>query len=94
MSLASKRSSERLTLDLGLAATTGADNAVYLSNTVIAELKQPKPSYNSPFMTLARRYSLRQTSFSKYAVSCCYLYPHLKQNRFKPVLTAVDRLES
>ena len=95
ISLVSKVDEERLTLDIKLQfAHPQYGKTEGLNRTVIAELKQPKYSYTSPFIELVRKHHLKEISFSKYCMGCCYLQPGLKQNRFKPTLLATERLES
>mgnify|MGYP001555163667 FL=1 len=95
VSLVSVDGKERLTLDFDLKYKSPFcdKNAVNLENLCIAELKQPGKSHFSVFENLMRRLSIQPTSFSKYCIGCCSLYPdHLKQNRFKPVLNIIKKL--
>ena len=93
ISLASKQNEERLTLDFDLHfGLPQGKKSIQLRNVVIAELKQPRRSYHSPFATQIRKSSALQTSFSKYCVGCCYLYLELKHNHFKPLLQRLAKL--
>ena len=92
ISLVSKTDDERLTLDLGLQfGLPDKNHTVHLENLVVAELKQPRRSSQNPFTARIRGRALK-ASFSKYCVGCCYLYPELKTNYFKPLLHQLDKL--
>ena len=91
ITLVSKRSPERLTLDLNLRfAWGGAYEA--LPGIAIAEVKQEQASQPSEFVQQMRRLGIRPTSFSKYCVGICMLYDGVKTNNFKSRLRLVNKL--
>jgi hypothetical protein len=91
MTLVSKCSIERITIDLGLRFSwNGAD--VSLAGIAIAEVKQDGFSMDSAFVQQMRALGVRPTGFSKYCIGVSMLYPEVKHNRFKPQLNQIDRL--
>lgn len=95
ISLLNNDGMERLTIDFDLEFSSPFEDGknVRLGNLCIAELKQPYQGYRSPFGRMMRQLSVQPTSFSKYCIGCCSLYPeYLKRNRFKPVLRIIKNL--
>lgn len=81
---------ERLTLDLGVTLSRGAE-VVSLAGVVIAEVKQPWRA-PSPFLEVMRRLNERPTSFSKYCLSVICLYEEAKSNRYRPLYSRLQRI--
>ena len=80
--LVGRELSERVTLDFGLRLALG-DAEVLLPGLVIAEVKQPKFTTDSPFVRGLRALHIEPRSFSKYCMGLVLLEPHLKSNTFK-----------
>ena len=105
LTLANRESVERLTIDVGLGVQRSAEKGAVLpgerngtratslfGNIVIAEVKQPKRSLDSPFMQQIRQLGLRPSGFSKYCMGAAALYPRVRQNRFKPRFRMLEKL--
>jgi hypothetical protein len=91
ITLVSKHSVERLTVDVGLRFLWNGV-CVSLPGLVIAEVKQDGFSVDSEFIRQMRALGMRATSFSKYCIGVSMLYPEVKHNRFKPQLRQIDKL--
>jgi hypothetical protein len=82
MTLVSKHSVERLTLDIGLNFHTKSMQSALLG-VAVAEVKQQAFSLRSEFVGQMRALGVRSMSFSKYCIGVSQLYSHVKQNHFK-----------
>ena len=91
ITLVSKEQQERLTVDVGLRFGWGEAQGD-LCGIAIAEVKQPKFSYESRFLQELRRYGIFRTGFSKYCAGMAHVYPQLKTNRFKRRDMLIDQL--
>ncbi|NVN95677.1 MAG: polyphosphate polymerase domain-containing protein [Bacteroidetes bacterium] len=90
ITLVNKTQTERLTLDLNLHFKN--DNATkYMSNIVIAELKQEKRC-KSAFTEIIKSYAIKELSISKYCLGVINLYQNVKQNNFKPKLLTLKKI--
>lgn len=91
ISLVSKHSLERLTIDVDLhfGCETGERT---LPGLVIAELKQPKFSAQSHIAQQMRQLQIAPAGFSKYCIGIALLHPAIKRNRFKELFMRLDRL--
>lgn len=95
LTLVNEQNQERVTLDFNLRYKKDEHDSsqVKLDNICIAELKQGDKNIRSEFSTLMRKHCFQPTSFSKYCIGCCLLYPEsLKNNLFKPILREIDRI--
>lgn len=92
ITLVSRHSTERLTIDLGLEFIRGNERQ-HLGHLVIAEVKQEKAG--SSFFTEAMK-TLRITegSVSKYCMAVAYTCPGIKKNAFKEKLLSIQKLSS
>ncbi|TWT88822.1 VTC domain protein [Pseudobythopirellula maris] len=91
LTLAHRQRAERVTLDWDLAfEQEGAVRRV--PRVVIVEIKQDANDRSSPARAELRRLGLRPLRVSKYCLGTALLKPHLKQNRFKPKLRAIERI--
>jgi len=91
VTLASVSRRERVTVDYGM--HTGRDGDwVALPGVVVAEVKQPRFSYDSDFLREMRHLGVRPGGFSKYCTGISLLYPEVKHNNFKPRLLQLDHL--
>ena len=92
IALANESAGERLTLDFNLTfSSIDSVNQVELPNFFIAELKQSKLDFQSPFALEMTRLGIRPQKFSKYCIGTSLLNPALKSNRFKTVLMAAQK---
>ena len=96
IALASEERGERLTIDLNLSNQSLSEqpNQQLRTDFAIVELKQARADRNSPFVSLARKFGLRPSSFSKYCMGMTFTQNNndLKTNRFKPILRRLKRL--
>ena len=91
ITLVNRMDAERLTLDLNLRFFSPSGN-FSIPGIVVAEIKQPHFSLQSPFVTEMRNAGYRPTRFSKYCIGVALAYPHLKRNAFKPLLINLEKL--
>ncbi|QRN82766.1 polyphosphate polymerase domain-containing protein [Chloroflexota bacterium] len=91
ISLVNRLGIERLTLDLNLRFFSPS-GTFSIPGIVIAEIKQPHFSLQSPFVAEMRQAGYHPTQFSKYCIGVALAYPHLKRNAFKPLLLNLERL--
>lgn len=90
ITLASKHSKERLTLDIGLQFKNNILEKNF-PDLVIAEVKQEKFS-PSPFIALMKKEKVRKGAFSKYCFGVVFLYNEVKKNNFKPKLLYLKKI--
>ncbi len=92
IALANELCGERLTLDMNLTfqSMTGS-KSVYFPQFFIAELKQNKHDLSSPFAMEMSKMGIRPNKFSKYCMGCALVNPKLKRNRFKPLITMINK---
>jgi len=91
VTLASKKSRERVTLDIGI-QFEWQSGEVRIPGIVVGELKQERFDRTSAFFRHMRSIGSRPTGFSKYCVGAALLYPQLKRNRARPKLRMLARL--
>jgi hypothetical protein len=91
ITLVSKHSIERLTLDINLSFEFG-EKQKDLKNIVIAELKQERITRDSPFYKVVRQKEMRPYRLSKYCMGIIHLYgqENIKYNRFKKKLLRLN----
>ncbi len=82
ITLFSRDSPERVTIDTGIVATT-AESSHHFSGLAIVEIKQEKYSLHTPATQWLRAMRIQEQPFSKYAIGAALLYPSLKRNNFK-----------
>jgi hypothetical protein len=91
ITLVSKHSVERLTLDVGLSfQAEGTQTA--LPGVAVAEVKQEAFSLRSKFVGQMRALGVRSMSFSKYCIGVSRLYTHVKHNNFKPQWRHINKI--
>ncbi len=83
---------ERVTIDLNLSFRTIASPQHSLDQVVIAEVKQKKLSFSSPFMQATRNLRVSPVRFSKYCTGTSLLNSSVKANRFKPRILKICKL--
>lgn len=91
ITLVSKHSVERVTLDLNLAFRND-HGVVALPGVAVAEVKQDRVNYRSCFMRQMRSLGIRPVGFSKYCIGVSFLYASVKHNNFKPNLLWVAKM--
>lgn len=97
LTLVSRTSPERLTIDIGLRYTDGSGTTTHeapLSGVCVAELKQERADRSSPFARVMRQLGIRPSGMSKYCVGMLLLHADLKHNMFKEVLRKLDRIRA
>lgn len=94
ITLVSKSSKERLTLDFNIQFHMGEIKSDF-DNLVIAELKQNNVDRNSPFYRLMKKEGIRPYRLSKYCMGSIAIYgqEYLKFNRFKKKLLFLNKLK-
>ncbi|MDQ3249984.1 MAG: polyphosphate polymerase domain-containing protein [Chloroflexota bacterium] len=91
LTLASKQSQERATLDLQVGFESLGTTS-HLPRLVIAEVKQPVYSRRSELMHQLEALHVRRCSFSKYCIGVALHYQAVKHNNLKPTLLQMDKL--
>ncbi|WP_428654859.1 polyphosphate polymerase domain-containing protein [Runella sp.] len=92
LTLVSRTTAERLTLDLNLSFRNGKSHKSY-EQLVVAEVKQDSLK-QSRFLDLMKKYRLREGSLSKYCLGVISLDKTVKHNRFKAKLNHVLKINS
>jgi len=87
LTLVNKTSAERLTIDLGLEFKKNGMSQK-LDRLVIAEVKQEKRKA-SPFMSVMKKYHIREGSISKYCMGIAFTCDEVKKNNFKNKLLTI-----
>jgi hypothetical protein len=91
LTLVSKESPERITLDTGIAFSDG-QRVISYPRLVIGEIKCEKGVKHSPALLALHELGIRKRTFSKYCIGVSLLYNWLKHNRFKENLLYVNKL--
>lgn len=90
LTLVNKLCAERLTIDLDMEFVKGS-RVTEVKNLVIAEVKQEKRKA-SPFMSVMKKYHLREGSISKYCMGIASTYEGVKKNNFKRKLLTLKHI--
>lgn len=90
ITLVSKASSERLTIDLGLEFDRNGQLSG-LGQLVIAEVKQEKAQH-SYFTDAMKQLRIKEGSISKYCMAVAYTYNGVKKNNFKEKLSSIQKI--
>ncbi len=91
MTLVSKQSLERLTIDTSLEMGYGS-TSIALPGLVIAEVKQESKA-TSVFIRLMKDCHIRPGSLSKYCMAIGLTHAEVKKNRFKPYLNQLKKYD-
>lgn len=84
ITLVSHSQTERVTLDYGLKfSSENKEEALDLPGIAIAEIKFENRLSGSALHAALRKFRIKPSRFSKYAIGMALLHPGLKQNRFK-----------
>ncbi len=89
LTLVSKQSPERLTIDLELTFKDDSREVQY-AQIAIAEIKQEKVGA-SPILGILKKYQLKSGSISKYCFGIISLFEGVKQNNFKKHLKRISK---
>jgi hypothetical protein len=92
ITLVSNNMNERLTIDLDL-SYKWEDTTVPFNNMVIMEVKV-SGNVHSPAIRILKDAHVRQFGISKYCMGIATIYPHLKQNNFKPKLNYISKYKT
>lgn len=92
MTLVSKTSLERVTIDLNL-SFFHERQALSLDRVVVAEVKQDRFSMQSPFIAEMRRQGIRRMGFSKYCFGVAQLYQGIKKNAQKEKVLMIQKIQ-
>jgi hypothetical protein len=90
ITLVSKTSPERLTIDTGLEFVKDG-KCVKMDNLVIAEVKQDKKQ-GSEFIKLMKQLHIREGGISKYCLAIVNTNDKVKKNSFKPKLLTLQKV--
>jgi hypothetical protein len=90
ITLVSRNSPERLTIDTGLEFIK-KDGIVKMENLVIAEVKQDKKQL-SEFIRLMKQHHIREGGISKYCLAIINMEENIKKNSFKPKLLTLKKI--
>ncbi len=90
LTLVNKTSAERLTIDLDLEYVKD-EKTKKLGSLVIAEVKQEKRKV-SPFLTIMRKYHIREGSISKYCLGIALTCNDVKKNNFKAKILTLKHI--
>lgn len=91
ITLLHERLSERITLDYAL-TVSDLNRELHIPHLVVAEIKQARLAYDSPFRQLMLQRRVFPTTFSKYCMGIVLTRPTVKHNRFKPRLLYIRKL--
>jgi hypothetical protein len=89
LTLVNRYSAERLTIDLGLEFIRDQKTQKF-DKLVIAEVKQEKRKA-SPFMSVMKKYHIREGSISKYCMGIAFTHEEVKKNNFKSKLKTIHK---
>ncbi|MFN5183401.1 MAG: polyphosphate polymerase domain-containing protein [Bacteroidota bacterium] len=90
ITLVSKSSTERLTIDTGLEFIKDG-NVCKMNELVIAEVKQDRKQL-SAFIELMKKLHIREGGISKYCLAVISTMPQIKKNSFKPKLINLKKI--
>jgi len=93
VTLLSKDRKEKITIDFNLKFSNNGrkTNAGDLS---IVEIKQDKMNRASTIFNFFKSKSIQPLSISKYCIGVSYIYPEIKQNRFKSKINSINKIQS
>ena len=92
LTLVSKSSVERITIDINLKFQNADNKNAELSNLSIIEIKREKVAGNSDFARILRNNGIKPHGISKYCIGLLLTSDKIKYNRFKPLLRIINKL--
>ncbi|MBN2165096.1 MAG: polyphosphate polymerase domain-containing protein [Marinilabiliaceae bacterium] len=91
--LVNNKDKERVTIDFNLSFKDFNGKHEHLPYIAIVELKREGFTCQSPFISLLKKYELRESGFSKYCVGNAILYDHEYLNALKPKFLQLNKLK-
>lgn len=91
ITLASRNTKERVTIDLNLTFDTNNKKKVF-PNIIVAEIKQDKFSRVSKFVSVLRKYNIPEFRISKYAIAIAMMEDGIKNNAFKEKINRLIKI--
>lgn len=91
ITLTNEEFTERITIDLDIRLANNHEE-IYLPEIAVIEVKQGKTDVFSPTIQVLKKFGIRESSFSKYAIGTALLEKSLKHNAFKPILLKIEKL--
>ena len=92
--LVNNNNKERITIDFNLAFKDFNGKEESLPYLAIAELKREGFTCQSPFISILKKFELRESGFSKYLIGNALLYNHEYLNALKPKFLKLDKLKN
>ncbi len=87
-----KSFTERITIDTNISFIRN-EKKIALPHVAIIEVKQGKTDNFSHTIQVLKKYGIRKSSFSKYAIGVVMLVDNIKKNNFKPTLLKINKLK-
>lgn len=84
---------ERITFDLCLSFRNDVAEYSYPS-VVVGEIKYDRDLFRSAALAGLKDLGVRKTPFSKYCIGVTHLYPGIKHNRFRPLVSRLEKLST
>ncbi len=91
ITLASRNTKERVTIDLNLTFDTKIKKKEF-SKIIVAEIKQDKFSRVSKFVSVLRKYNIPEFRISKYAIAIAMMEDGIKSNAFKEKINRLNKI--
>ena len=92
ITLTNKEFTERITIDLDI-RLSNEHETIHLPEIAVIEVKQGKTDVFSHTIQVLKKFGIRESSFSKYAIGTALLEKTLKHNAFKPILLKIEKLK-
>jgi hypothetical protein len=83
---------ERITIDLNLVFSTNKEVFAPFESLVIAEVKQDKKTLSSDFLSLMKKYRIKEGAISKYCLGLATINNTIKKNNFKQKIQSLNKL--
>ena len=90
--LTTKEFTDRITIDLDI-RLSNEHETIHLPEIAVIEVKQGKTDVFSHTIQVLKKFGIRESSFSKYAIGTALLEKTLKHNAFKPILLKIEKLK-
>ena len=92
ITLTNKEFTERITIDLDI-RLSNEHETIHLPEIAVIEVKQGKTDVFSHTIQVLKKFGIRESSFSKYAIGTALLEKTLKHNAFKPILLKIEKIK-
>ena len=93
ITLTNKMFTERITIDFDIHFDNGIKQTS-LDQVVVVEVKQGKSDVFSNTIQVLKSLRVHESSFSKYAIGVSLLEQQIKHNNFKPILLAIQKINT